>query len=73
MAVYLRGISLQLTAQDLTDIINHVNRFHQLTRDAVDYQADVTGILLSLNQILNPRGFEATITLNHTIIMVMLA
>ena len=70
MALFLSSISLTLTAQEVTIIIHQLNRFHLLNVEAVDYQDNVTAILLSLNQILNRWRFEAVTTHNHTIIMV---
>ena len=70
MALYLTSIDLNLTAQELTTIFQLVNRFH--TQGAANDANLASSILLALNQILNPRGFEATITIHGTIIMVIL-
>ena len=71
MALFLSSDNLSLTAQDLTVIIHQINRFHLLHREATDYEDQVTAIITILNGIMNPFGFEATITHNRTIIMVM--
>ena len=72
MALYLTSINFDMTAQELVTIVNSVNRFHQLHPAADSYEDDCTAILLVLDRILNPLGFQATITLNNTIIMVLM-
>ena len=72
MAVYLSNMNVQLTALELTTIVNEINRFHQLNPAAPGYQTSLTTILLSLNQVVNPSGFEFTVTHMNTLIMVMM-
>ena len=72
MAVYLGSITFQMTALELTTIVDGINRFHQLDPTAQGYQNSITTLLLTLNQVVNPNGFEFTITNRNTLIMVML-
>ena len=72
MALFLTSININLIAQELVTIIQQVNRFHILNREAANDVDTTTGILLALNQILNPREFEATVTIHGTIIMVLM-
>ena len=72
MALILASTKLTLTAQELVTVFSELNRFHQLPRTAPDFLDRCTAILVTLNGILNPREFEAVITVNDTIVMVML-
>ena len=61
-----------LTAQELITIVNAVNIFHLLDKQTPDYAGTTMDILLAINQIINRCGFEAIITINNTINIIMM-
>ena len=71
MALFLHDYMMDLSAFQVTTLINGINQFHQLDSTGQDYEDQITAIILVLNRIVNPKGFEMTVTNLHTLIMVL--
>ena len=73
MALFLQDTKMDLSAFQLTTLIHGINQFHQLDHTAPDYVDKTTAIILAINQIINHKGFEMTVTSQRTLIMVMIS